>query len=108
MYFVELQCGKDDVETLENYRDMFMPMMRDRCPGETNGSIGCKAAQAIVISLIVAGFLAGIWAIAITFAWYRLRKRFIAQKSGNEKMKLFIEKPCEIQPLKMETYSIGN
>ena len=77
--FVEAQCGADSVLSMETYRDMVIPMMRERCPGNRPGSIGCAPLYYGFILLTIASTLIWVWAVVVTVAfvvkWHRLRRR---------------------------------
>ena len=100
MYFIEAECGSESVDTLESYRDILIPMMRERCPGHRHGSIGCKALHHFLLLTMVVLMFAWVWAVGITVAWYRLRKQnqHVSQK---EKKKTYPGKSMhlELRPL---------
>lgn len=75
MYFIEKHCGIEAVDTMETYRDMVIPLMRERCPGNQNDSVGCTIIQLSFILLFLSFFLIIVWTVAATIIVLRLWKQ---------------------------------
>lgn len=79
MSIIEGECGIGDVNTIETYREMVVPLMRERCPADQKDSIGCSNFYHIIRFLLVI-FIFGMffittWATVITLKYYRIRKQ---------------------------------
>lgn len=82
MSIVEGECGIGDVETIDTYREMFLPLMRERCPADAKNAIGCTSFLYLTGLLLLLSVLSllfiTLWAAVITIKYYSMQREMLS------------------------------
>lgn len=99
MGVIERECGSAAVGSIDTYREMVVPLMRERCPADKQDAIGCNTfyhlARLILVLLLLLVLLITIWAVVVTVRYKRLRRQIKTDRKKEVKSSSgkFIEVP---------------
>jgi hypothetical protein len=107
---VEGSCGEETANKMEISREMLIPLMRERCPGNAHNALGCRLLFHLALLSCLFWCCVLVWTSVVTLKWLRLRKQLRvalqSEESGKGALPMPLEKllpdtlKVELQPLK--------